>query len=375
MKNKLKIFSFLMVLIFLLPSANAYYIGDNKWEDNNSGLEINSSVDSQYHSAILSAANTWTDAGSSFYFHQIPTASGYTSNSTDVMMGLVSDPDYLAEERTVIEETINGQTYKRYSQVVFDYEQEWTTSATIANLTNAFDIETVALHELGHAVGLGHSEYTTALMTEEALPPVKRSLTSDDINGIKALYPSNRNNQEVVNTLRDGIELHINPTIVPMSEEEMTEKATLIVSATVKQNMPARWDTQDGSDPSSRTESMFSTNGYLIFQDTLIEVEEVHKGELPEGDNQIYVRQSGGAVNDVEMINEYTVNYQKDQQVLLYLFEDTGTRSYGLGPEHYFAYPGKGQLFITDENEAVNGIGNNVNTEELLSLLSEVDSE
>ena len=54
---------------------------------------------------------------------------------------------------------------------------------------NDFDIETVLLHENGHALGLGHSEYTEAVMYAY-YHGVQRVLHSDDIAGISALYPA-----------------------------------------------------------------------------------------------------------------------------------------------------------------------------------------
>ena len=58
---------------------------------------------------------------------------------------------------------------------------------------NVQDIQTHVLHELGHALGLAHSADPNAVMS--AIIPsgkVRRTLSQDDINGIKALYPTFR---------------------------------------------------------------------------------------------------------------------------------------------------------------------------------------
>ena len=52
---------------------------------------------------------------------------------------------------------------------------------------NNFDVETVFLHENGHVVGLGHSEYTNAIMYPSYQGP-SRVLQEDDIDGITFLY-------------------------------------------------------------------------------------------------------------------------------------------------------------------------------------------
>lgn len=63
----------------------------------------------------------------------------------------------------------------------------------VGNGSTVQDIQTHALHELGHALGLAHSADSNAVMYA-IIPPglVRRTLAPDDINGIKALYPTFR---------------------------------------------------------------------------------------------------------------------------------------------------------------------------------------
>ena len=68
-----------------------------------------------------------------------------------------------------------------------DSEHAWSVGA----VPNAFDIETVALHELGHILGLQHSDVPGSVM----FPSVddnttNRVLTADDLSGIRQLYPA-----------------------------------------------------------------------------------------------------------------------------------------------------------------------------------------
>ncbi|MFE2560124.1 matrixin family metalloprotease, partial [Streptomyces sp. NPDC059352] len=67
-----------------------------------------------------------------------------------------------------------------------DTEHAWSIGAA----ADAFDVETVALHELGHILGLGHSSTSGAVMLPTVSPNMtKRALTADDIDGVRSLYP------------------------------------------------------------------------------------------------------------------------------------------------------------------------------------------
>jgi hypothetical protein len=77
----------------------------------------------------------------------------------------------------------NGSTPK---PVHFDdTEHTWSIGAA----PDCFDVETVALHELGHILGLGHSSVLGAVMMPTVAPNMtKRDLAQDDINGARTLY-------------------------------------------------------------------------------------------------------------------------------------------------------------------------------------------
>jgi hypothetical protein len=79
------------------------------------------------------------------------------------------------------------------------------------------DVESAALHELGHCFGLAHSASESAVMWEELDPEeVKRSLTTDDRNGMMAIYgleidDPNGSETWYINTSYDIHWFHDNP--------------------------------------------------------------------------------------------------------------------------------------------------------------------
>ncbi|KAM7274915.1 hypothetical protein ACFE04_016781 [Oxalis oulophora] len=75
-----------------------------------------------------------------------------------------------------------------------DADETWAVDFKIEKSPNAVDLESVAMHEIGHLLGLAHSYVKGAVMFP-SLKPRKRKvdLTVDDIEGVQALYGSNRN--------------------------------------------------------------------------------------------------------------------------------------------------------------------------------------
>ncbi|KAF8390341.1 hypothetical protein HHK36_024866 [Tetracentron sinense] len=66
----------------------------------------------------------------------------------------------------------------------YDADETWA----IGSVPSAFDLETVALHEIGHLLGLEHSSIEDVIMFPTIPIGVRKGLHGDDVQGILALY-------------------------------------------------------------------------------------------------------------------------------------------------------------------------------------------
>lgn len=67
----------------------------------------------------------------------------------------------------------------------YDADENWGHAPDV----NSFDLESVALHEIGHLLGLGHTTVEAAVMHPGIAPGESRlNFDQDDLDGIRTLY-------------------------------------------------------------------------------------------------------------------------------------------------------------------------------------------
>jgi len=134
--------------------------------------------------AVRNAFNTWASVLCGVTFQEI------TSGSADFLVSWNTGTHNDGYPFDGIGNTLAHAFYpppcggSNAGSMHFDDAEAW--SLTGAGTT--FDLETVALHEIGHLLGLDHSSVGGSVMFPN-YGGVRQNLTQDDIDGIRQLYP------------------------------------------------------------------------------------------------------------------------------------------------------------------------------------------
>lgn len=147
-------------------------------------------ADNQGFQAVRDAFQTWEDA-TSLSFTEVA-----ATDNPDIMVDWRSanDPDLDMTGGTLAHADFPpgcGVVTNTLPKPLHfdDSEHQWVIGAQ----AGGFDVETVALHEIGHLLGLAHSNAAGAIMNPSVSSnSTKRVLTADDIGGVNELYPPSK---------------------------------------------------------------------------------------------------------------------------------------------------------------------------------------
>ncbi|KAK7381357.1 hypothetical protein VNO78_33993 [Psophocarpus tetragonolobus] len=197
-----------------------FFEGAPKWDESQRALSYTFASNAKelrmydVSLAIGNAFQTWSRV-SNFTFNEIPSAYNYNyNNQPNIVLGFYrrdhGDGHPFDGPGQVLAHTFAPQDGRLH----FDVDEPWSTDQTGWNFgwggnggwgnwgwrrrwgpprwqsrRNNIDLQTVALHEIGHALGLGHSRVPASIMYP-SYEGIKRSLSQDDVDGIRALYGS-----------------------------------------------------------------------------------------------------------------------------------------------------------------------------------------
>jgi hypothetical protein len=161
----------------------------------------------QLQTAVAAAFNTWAAVPTADVSHQF---AGFTANAPALNDGITTigfvdraDQDRVLGATNFLIDTLDGTIVE--SDIYLNSTFDWSVAG--AGETNRFDVESIALHEIGHLHGLGHSALgetelrpggRRVLGAEAVMFPIAfsagtiqgRTLKEDDIAGLSDTYPN-----------------------------------------------------------------------------------------------------------------------------------------------------------------------------------------
>ncbi|KAK1374310.1 Metalloendoproteinase [Heracleum sosnowskyi] len=163
-----------------------FFSGSPKWPLDKSNLTYIFSANTSANAtrAIARAFDKWA-ASTHFTFTEIQDNSSTSSNVTaDIRIGFYSrdhGDGYPFDGPYGVLAHASAPTSGSFH---LDADEPWS----IGPVPDHIDLETVALHEIGHLLGLQHSSVTDAIMYPSVSDGMAKELHGDDVQGIKDLY-------------------------------------------------------------------------------------------------------------------------------------------------------------------------------------------
>ncbi|MBT3532122.1 MAG: matrixin family metalloprotease [Gammaproteobacteria bacterium] len=201
-------FAFLFLFLLIAPMAQSYEISENFWESGSAtfhvGISGNSPSGESWKSAFTRAMDSWSDA-TAFQFFAVDDYIDPCNDRgndlfgdditgidfTSTICGTEFNENVLAVTLTAgvcINTECTGGFFISDADIVFNEAEPWDVYTGPLRFDNTIDFQRVALHELGHALGLNHEEDEVAIM--QALVTDFDILQQDDINGANFIYGS-----------------------------------------------------------------------------------------------------------------------------------------------------------------------------------------
>ena len=154
-----------------------------KWSPGTAGFKVASTIPAAWSTSLAGGVNAWNQGGSPFRF----TTDANSANEI-TLATIAGASNILAQTR--VEYMPSTNTIRRFT-LTFSSAHQWSTTGEASK----FDVQGIAAHELGHALGLNHPSdascnLNTMWASAAAGETIKRTLEAGDKAGLVALYGS-----------------------------------------------------------------------------------------------------------------------------------------------------------------------------------------
>ncbi|KAL2349353.1 hypothetical protein Fmac_003353 [Flemingia macrophylla] len=172
----------------------SFFEGEPRWPEGTSELtyafDPDNGLTDTVKSVFASAFSRWSEV-TTISFREAESYAG-----ADIRIGFYSGDHGDGEPFDGVLGTLAHAFSPTNGRFHLDEAEDWVASGDVtkASVSNAVDLESVAVHEIGHLLGLGHSSVEEAIMYPTISAKTRKvDLNEDDVLGIQELYGSNPN--------------------------------------------------------------------------------------------------------------------------------------------------------------------------------------
>jgi hypothetical protein len=227
-----------IVTLLVTVTANAFVAWGFKWWPDTIIYYDQHSLNSNWRPAVWRGAVQWNNVSPSNFQWRASNggANDVYKTSIDGKYGVLAETSVWHSGAIIVSMSIR-----------FDDDDKWY-KGTGSPPSSRADVWGVAAHEFGHALGLGHTNQGCGVGSGPTMCAYtnygesnKRSLETDDRNGINAIYPNPYKPSK-----SDAEHVEIGFSYTGASFEDRIERSNLIFAGTVMNMSPTQWNQDSG---------------------------------------------------------------------------------------------------------------------------------